>query len=178
MKFPILAPTLLRQELNVGEGDTLMPHIFAMTKEGPAIICDEGVGWVFDENDESVIVSYGTSYTITLEQAKRCISDEDIDLDIFIGTYNDRYRRNLSLWKGMTEDVDQSAILVQTIPKRRKQEIMERYSVTMTVQFTGEVYAESQEEAEEAYYDDLMYDCVDSVEATLIEEEEDDEDED
>lgn len=53
---------------------------------------------------------------------------------------------------------------------------MARFNVTMTVQFSGEVEADSQEEAEEAYYDDLMYDCVDSVEATEIEEEEDDED--
>ena len=110
MEFPILDTTLLRQELNVGEGDTLMPHIFAMTKDGPAIICDEGVGWVFDENNESVVLSYGTSYAITLEQAKRCISNDTIDLETFIGTYNTRYRRNLSLWEGMTEDVPQNVL--------------------------------------------------------------------
>lgn len=110
MEFPILDPVLIRNEINVGEGDTLMPHIFAMTKEGPAIICDEGVGWMFDENDESNIVSYGTSYTITLDQAKRCISENTITLETFIGTYNDRYRRNLSIWKGMTEDVPQNVL--------------------------------------------------------------------
>ena len=54
---------------------------------------------------------------------------------------------------------------------------MPRFDVTMTVQFTGEVEADTQEEAEQAYYEDLMYDCVDSVEATEIEED-DDEDED
>ena len=111
MEFPILDTTLLRQELNVGEGDTLMPHIFAMTKEGPAIICDEGVGWVFDDNDESHIVSYGSSYTITLDQASRCISTNTITLEDFIGTYNDRYRRNLSIWTGMTEDVSQNVLV-------------------------------------------------------------------
>lgn len=52
---------------------------------------------------------------------------------------------------------------------------MPRFNVTMTVQFSGEVEADSQQEAEEAYYDDLMYDCVDSVEATEIEEDEDEE---
>lgn len=53
---------------------------------------------------------------------------------------------------------------------------MARFGVTMTVQFSGEIEADTQEEAEQAYYDDLMYDCVDSVEVTEIEEEEDDED--
>lgn len=51
---------------------------------------------------------------------------------------------------------------------------MARFGVTMTVQFSGEIEADTQEEAEQAYYDDLMYDCVDSVEVTEIEEEEDD----
>lgn len=110
MEFPILDNTLLHQELNIGDGDTLFTHIFAMTKEGPAIIMDEGVGWVFDDNDESTIISYGSSYTITLDQASRCISANTITLENLIGTYNDRYRRNLSIWTGMTENVPQNVL--------------------------------------------------------------------
>lgn len=110
MEFPILDNELVRMELGLDESDTLFPHIFAMTKDGPAIICDEGVGWVFDENDESNIVSYVGSYTITLDQASRCISTNTTTLENLIGTYNDRYRNNLFIWEGMTEDISQNVL--------------------------------------------------------------------
>ena len=117
MEFPLLDPLLVKQELGIDpDRHKLSPTIFAITKKGPALIMDEGVGWVFNEDEESTLVFYeafgDSAKTITLEQAKRCISSNTIDLETFIGTYNTRYRNNLSLWKNMTEDVDQSAVLV------------------------------------------------------------------
>lgn len=104
MKFPILDPNLVRAELGIDKADLIIPTVFLeSTKEGPALVCDEGVGWFFDEDEKSLIVTAGSSYKITLEQAKRCLSENSISLRDFIGTYNDRYLKNLYLWEGMVE---------------------------------------------------------------------------
>jgi hypothetical protein len=115
MEFPLLDPLLVKKELGIDEDrHKLSPTVFAMTKKGPALIMDEGVGWMFDEDNESTLVFYeafgDSAKTITLEQAKRCISENTIDLETLIGTYNDRYRNNLDLWTGMTKDVPQNVL--------------------------------------------------------------------
>lgn len=115
MEFPLLDPLLVKQELGIDpDRHKLSPTIFAITKKGPALIMDEGVGWVFNEDEESTLVFYeafgDSAKTITLEQAKRCISDNTISLETLVGTYNNRYRANLSLWEGMTKDVPQNVL--------------------------------------------------------------------
>lgn len=62
---------------------------------------------------------------------------------------------------------------------------MTRYYVEMTVNFSGEIEADSKEHAEELAWrewgietsNSISYDSVDSIEVEEVEEEEDDEDE-
>jgi len=59
MEFPLLDPLLVKKELGIDEDrHKLSPTVFAMTKKGPALIMDEGVGWMFDEDNESTLVFY------------------------------------------------------------------------------------------------------------------------
>lgn len=57
---------------------------------------------------------------------------------------------------------------------------MPRFNVVMTVEFAGEIEAETQEEAERlAIYDDtVFYQGVDSIEVEELEEDEDEDEED
>ena len=119
MEYPLLDSELVKIELGLDDDWTLSPTVFVITHRGPALVMDEGVGWFFDEDgyeDKSnVMLDNGFSYIsrdITLEQAKRCISENTITLENLIGTYNDRYRANLSLWQRQVEGIDQNVLSV------------------------------------------------------------------
>ena len=117
MEFPMLDSELVKIELGLDDELTLVPTAFLITGNGPALVMDEGVGWFFDEDGyegkSNVMLDNGFTYLsrdITLEQAKRCISENTITLENLIGTYNDRYRANLSLWQNQVEGIEQDVL--------------------------------------------------------------------
>lgn len=77
---------------------------------------DEGVGWFADDDDNITVLCF-ESYndfvrTIHKSDIPSLVSTNTITLKDFIGTYNDRYRSNLSLWEGQVAGVDQSMSVV------------------------------------------------------------------
>lgn len=77
---------------------------------------DEGVGWFADDDDNITVLCF-ESYndfvrTIHKSDIPSLLSTNTITLEDFIGTYNDRYRANLSLWEDQVAGVDQSMSVV------------------------------------------------------------------
>lgn len=77
---------------------------------------DEGVGWFADDDDNITVLCF-ESYndfvrTIHKSDIPSLLSTNTITLEDFIGTYNDRYRANLSLWENQVAGVDQSMSVV------------------------------------------------------------------
>lgn len=77
---------------------------------------DEGVGWFADDGDNITVLCF-ESYndfvrTIHKSDIPSLLSTNTITLKDFIGTYNDRYRANLSLWEDQVAGVDQSMSVV------------------------------------------------------------------
>lgn len=86
------------------------------TPRGLATVCTEGVGWWANDDGEYLLgafIGYAeTSYMITEEELKSCISGEMIDLKDFINTFGDRLETNFSLWYNQVKDTPQDIMSV------------------------------------------------------------------
>lgn len=116
MELPLLDPAKTKNYLGLKDGQHVAPTVFAMTKRGPALVMDEGVGW-FADKDGSITVLVRDNFndwvnTIDSADVYDLLSDKTITLEELIGTYNDRYRANLSLWENQVDGVDQSMSVV------------------------------------------------------------------
>ena len=89
------------------------PMAVVTGKDGIAVICTEGVGWVADKDGLLPINFYYQQwqenyFNVTPEEILSCLSDEQIDLADFIRAFGDRLENNFYIWYGYAKSYDQN----------------------------------------------------------------------
>ena len=100
---------------NVEAGSDSRPEAEAMvivnTPEGLATICNEGVGWLKNDDGRYLVSGYlGYSdvvYRITEDELLSCLSSEQVDLADFIRTFGSRLEANFDIWYHQIKDTSQ-----------------------------------------------------------------------
>lgn len=82
-------------------------------KDGIAVICTEGVGWVTDKDGLLPVHFWYQDwqqnyFDVTPEEVLSCLSDEQIDLAEFIRVHNDRLENNFYIWYSYAKSYDQN----------------------------------------------------------------------
>lgn len=103
-------PDVLDEELSKYKAQ---PTAVVNGKDGIAVICTEGVGWVADKDGLLPLNLYYNAwqenyFNVTPEEILSCLSDEQIDLAKFIRTFGDRLENNYYIWYSYANKYDQN----------------------------------------------------------------------